>query len=163
MYFKRLKPYMEELLSFVIIAIGFILFFTIEGYVTIKWRTITVAFAILAAIWFIEYVFSFVPFSICVVRDFICKDYKTVELQFLEQFTFKSSYLLKRNGKYIKGQGIEKIETLFYKVIVKDGEGIQTYTSAEYFPLIQNNTYHFVIGRKSLALVDVVELSAGQK
>lgn len=158
MYWKRLRLYVIELIVFLVIAIGFFIFFVVTESIVFKWSTVLVLFVILMGIWLVQYVFSFVPFALLVITDLVLKDYSTIEAKFIEQFIFKSSSFLDKNGKNCKKGGIEKVETLFYKVVVKTKDGIKSFTSSEYFELKTDTSYKFIFGRKSKALVDVKTL-----
>ena len=76
----------------------------------------------------------------------------TVNAKFIEQHVFKASAFADKNANIKKG---EVRQTLYYKVIVKY-KGINlVFTSSEYFELERKKKYDFVIGKRSMALVDV--------
>ena len=157
MYFKRLRPYVIELASFLVISTIFVIAITFSfGGGSIQ-RGILIAGILLLFIWLPIYVFSFVIFAIRVIIDLIFKKYETTTATFVGQFPFKSSSFLDKNSKFDKEKGIRKIETLYYKVLVKrkDVEGFTTLTSTEFFDLLPGVKYEFVFGRFSRAIVDV--------
>lgn len=155
MYWKKLRAYVIELIVFLLITVGLFIFFTITESIVFKWSAVLVLFLIMLGIWLVQYAFSFIPFALLVATDLIFKNYSTVNAKFVEQFIFKSSSFLDKNGRHCNKGGVERIETLFYKVNVKTNDGIETFTSSEYYELQPNTSYEFVFGRKSKALVDV--------
>ena len=84
-----------------------------------------------------------------VVVDVILKKYEIITATFVEQFPFKSSSFLDKNSRFDKNEGIKKIETLYYKVVVKHKgtKGFTVLTSTEYFDLQPGTKYSFVFGK----------------
>ena len=156
MYWEKLRSYVLELVTFLLIIVGLSIFLSVNHTVSVEWSTVFVLFCILVILWIVQYVFSFVPFALLVITDLVFKNYSTTTANFKEQFIFKSSSFLDKNGKGANKKGsIEKIETLSYKVVVKTKDGIQIFTSSEYFELLPGVSYTFIYGRKSKALIDV--------
>ncbi len=156
MYSKKLMPYLKEFVSFLIIISFLIIYIIYTKSIVFKWSIILVLFFILLGLWFLQYVFSFVPFAVLVIIDLILKKYDTMDAKFIEQYVFKSSSFLDK--RTINRGEIKNVETLFYKVKVKTRHGVQIFTSTEHFELEPNKEYKFVYGRKSRALVDVKQI-----
>ena len=159
MYWKKLGPHIEEFIVFLTIVIGLNLFFLCTDAIRINWSTTVVLFVILLSIWLIGYVFTFIVFDILVVVDLITKNYITESARFLEQYIFRSTSYLDK-CVYEK-RNIKNVRIYQYKVVAKTRSGIKIFTSVEYFELKSNDTYEFVYGKKSKALVEVKKLSAG--
>ena len=102
---------------------------------------------------------QFIVFDILVVVDLITKNYITESARFLEQYIFRSTSYLDK-CVYEK-RNIKNVRIYQYKVVAKTRSGIKIFTSVEYFELKSNETYEFVYGKKSKALVEVKKLSAG--
>ena len=159
MYWKKMGPHIEEFIVFLTIVIGLNLFFLCTDAIRINWSTTVVLFVILLSIWLIGYVFTFIVFDILVVVDLITKNYITESARFLEQYIFRSTSYLDK-CVYEK-RNIKNVRIYQYKVVAKTRSGIKIFTSVEYFELKSNETYKFVYGKKSKALVEVKKLSAG--
>lgn len=123
---EKILPFIVEFIIFLLIVIGLIVFFTITKSIIFVWSTPLILFVILVAVWFLQYIFSFVPFAILVITDAILKNYEAAECTFIEQFIYARSTT-----------------------------GTCIFTSSEYYELKQNVKYTFVYGRKSHVLVDI--------
>ena len=73
MYLKRLKPYILEFVSFFFVCVFVGVVLIGPGFVIFKWNFFTISFMFLTALWFIIYLFTFVPFAILVIVDLLTK------------------------------------------------------------------------------------------
>ena len=149
MYFKRLRPYIIELVTF--LGIMAILVSAIFGGESAR-SVIIVGGALFLLLWLFVYVWGFVIFAMRVIIDLIFKKYETVTATFVDQFTFKSSQFSWPQKKEKKD-----VERLYYKILVKckGVKGFTTLTSTEFFELLPGVKYEFVFGKYSKAIVDI--------
>lgn len=157
MHWKRLKPYVIELLVFLFVTAFVCGFYIATKFIIIQWSFMTLILAIMVFLWLFYYVFTFVPFSLAVVLDLITNNYTTVKSEFVEQFIFRSSSFGDRNKaiKELTHANSKVNKTYYYKLIVKNKSGIDILTSSEYFELRSNVVYEFTYGKYSKALVNV--------
>ena len=158
MRWKRLRPYVIELMTFLAIAVFIVFVCVEEGIIQIRFSVPAVLLMIVVCLWLIQYVFGFVLFSLRVIVDLFCKNDMSVEAVFLEQFIYRSSPFLDRNGKAKHKKwdvDVERIEATFFKIVVETPTGIQLFTSSEYFRLEPQKRYIFTYGKRSKALIDV--------
>ena len=154
MNWKRLRPYILEMMVF-LAAATVIAGLVLTETIIFRWSILLVLIAILTLLWCLNYLFGFVPFAVLVISDFLLKRYETVDAEVVEQFEFRSSSFLDRNGKSLKNGRVEQIRKMYNKVVVKTGNGISILTSSERFDMEPNVKYRFVFGKRSKALVDV--------
>ena len=155
MYWKQMRPFVIELAGFLMI-LGFLsVYFIGTKSIVFNWSGPLILLLIYTVLWFLKYLFSFVPFALLVLMDAILNDYDEIRGGFVEQFPYKSSSFLDKNGK--PGEG--RVETLFYKVVVNTEDGVRVLTASEYFPMKKNKVYRFVIANKSKVLVDVKDIN----
>lgn len=150
MYWKRLKPFIKELVIFVLIAA-----FEIFGSFFRQFIPVLMAAFI---IWMIVDFNTFVPFSLRVILDYLMEDYITQKAVFVEQFPRKRSAFQDKTETHVDGVKPEKRQTVYYTIIIKFPTWNDTLTSSEYFELKPNTLYEFTYGKRSKALVDVKEV-----
>ena len=149
---------MKELIIFLAIWLFVVFVYLKYDIIQIRFCRPAVLLIIVVCLWLILYVQEFVLFSLRVIVDLFCKDDMSVEAVFLEQFTYRSSPYLDRNGKAKRKKwdvDVERIEITFFKIFIETPAGIQLLTSSEYFTLEPGKKYTFTYGKRSRALIDV--------
>lgn len=152
---KALRPYIAELLIFILICLVVAWYIFVSGYVVIRLSVFTVLAAATFAVWCIQYRFCFVLFSIRVIVDALRKSFITLNAEYIEQFEFKSSSLLDKNSKWRKGKTVTVEKSPYYKIAVRTPDGILILTSSQHVDLSPGAVYKFVYGKNSHAIVDV--------
>lgn len=155
MYWKQFRPFVLELGIFLIILILTIPVI-ITNSITIRWSTLTALFLIFIVLWALQYGFNFVMRSVFALFDCITRDYVTVTAEFVQQFVFRSSSFLDKNGPYQRNHGIGVVETEFYKIAVRSENGIDMLIASEFHELLSGEKYKITFGRKSKIVIDIV-------
>ena len=132
---KALRPYIAELLVFILICLVVAWYIFVSGYVVIRLSVFTVLAAATFAVWCIQYRFCFVLFSIRVIVDALRKSFITLNAEYIEQFEFKSSSLLDKNSKWRKGKTVTVEKSPYYKIAVRTPDGILILTSSQHVDL----------------------------
>ena len=152
---KMLRPYIHELLIFLLLFSCVIWYIFASGYVVIHLSVPTLLAAAAFIVWGIQYRFCFVLFSIRVILDILRKNFIMINAEYIEQFEFKSSSLLDKNSKWRKGKTVTVEKSPYYKIAVRTPDGILILTSSQHIDLSPNTVYTFVYGQNSHAIADV--------
>ena len=153
-YKRRLDPYTNELILFLVTGILFAVALFGTDLVTVKWTKGTVIIAILVIILLIRYVFSSVRYNFLVAIDRVRRNYCAVTGTFVEQFIFNTL----QNSYHYRGEVVPDnvdVQTGYYKVVVKSNGKIMILVSTEYFELERGNKYEFIYAGDSRALMGV--------
>ena len=155
MNWKRLRPYILEMVMFLIISAGLIVSIFVTHSIVFQWSKLLLMFVVFILIWLVSYMFGFVLFAESVISDFLLKRYETVNARFVGQAIYRSSSFLVGNDKKLKNGHADTVGTLYFTVVVKTREGIDIFVASEYFCMEPNVKYRFVFGKRSKALIDV--------
>ena len=155
---KILRPYIYELLVFLVILSCVIWYIFASGYVVVHLSTPTLLAAVALIIWGIQYRFCFVLLSLRLIFDILHGSFITLNAEYIEQFEFKFSSLLDKNSKWRKGKTVTVEKSPYYKIAVRTPDGILILTSSQHVDLSPNTVYKFVYGQNSHAIADVSPL-----
>ena len=148
MYWKKVKPFILELLIFICLIV--IVSFAISNPLIInKYPILKFLFLIWGIIWLLQYICTSISFSLLVSIDFIFCQYRMEEIQYVDEFMYKSSVLLLKNVEDSK-------ELIYYKIYGVDStEKVRVFTTANYYNLTPKEKYIFVYGKNSKVLIDI--------
>ncbi|MEA4831884.1 hypothetical protein SDC9_83949 [bioreactor metagenome] len=156
MYFRQLKHSIFNLVEFIIIVAIVLAVVVVTDFISIRiqFNFLTVAAIVVIGVWLMSLAYNIIRIGISVLLDLICKSFIEVELQFMEQYPFKSSFLTERT-KYEKDGEIKRVNRLDFKIVAKHKEALFVLTSETYYLLDKNVRYIFTIGKHSQFIVNV--------
>lgn len=152
---KRIRPFLEEFIIFLMILLIFYYCLFCTGMITIKWTVFTYLCTFTVLLWLLKFQIPFVVFNLFVIADLISDSFALTESKFIEQHPFKASSLLMR-----RKTNDMQYETVYFKVEVEN-EGIHsTFTSSAYFELEPGKKYQFLVGKNSGVIIDVLGIDS---
>ncbi|MDY6059800.1 MAG: hypothetical protein SPI76_05615 [Candidatus Fimenecus sp.] len=159
MYFRNLRFSIFRLIEATLIITILLISVFVTDLISIQIsnNVITIGVLLLLGLGTILSVYNIIGPGISALHDIISKSFVDVELQFAEQYPFRSSVFDERK-EYGKGGNIINTNHLDYKVIAKYNDTPLILTSETFFPLEKNVRYIFTIGVHSQYIVNVKEL-----
>lgn len=150
-YYNKFKPFVKDLfvmiMTLVLLYIGIMYNNLIQ--IRVSANILAVALIVIMVLYLIQLINTTVFRGVRAICDLLFSNYIDINAVFIQQIATRSSTFSDRYSDYKKGEGIKRIRTNYYNVIVGYNDKKITLITAEPVNLVENCSYTFKIGKTS--------------